>query len=205
MLLLVGLGNPGSKYANNRHNIGFMVVDEIIHRHGFGSARRKFQGDICDGRIGTEKVLILKPHTFMNESGRSVGEAAQFYKLPPEDIVIIHDEIDLEAGKFRMKTGGGTAGNNGLKSLVRHLGPDFRRMRIGIGHPGDRGAVHAHVLKDFSRLDREWVDPMISAISDHIALVVKGEDATFANKLHLTLHPPQAKTKPGTKSPRENS
>jgi len=198
MLLLVGLGNPGSKYSNNRHNIGFMVVDEIIRRHGFGPARRKFQGEIYEGRIGGEKVLILKPHTFMNESGRSVGEAAQFYKLAPEDIVIIHDELDLEAGKFRMKAGGGTAGNNGLKSLVRHLGPDFRRMRIGIGHPGDRGAVHSHVLKDFSKLDREWVEPMIAAIAENIDLLVTKSDATFANKVHLTLHPPKPKP------PREN-
>jgi PTH1 family peptidyl-tRNA hydrolase len=199
MLLLVGLGNPGSKYSNNRHNIGFMVVDEIIHRHGFGPARRKFQGDICEGRIGAEKVLILKPNTFMNESGLSVGEAAQFYKLAPEDIVIIHDELDLEAGNFRMKAGGGTAGNNGLKSLVRHLGPDFRRMRIGIGHPGNRGEVHAHVLKDFSKLDREWVDPMIDAIAKNIDLLVSDSDATFANKVHLTLHPPKPKP------PRENT
>jgi len=194
MLLLVGLGNPGSKYSNNRHNIGFMVVDEIIRRHGLGSARRKFQGDIVEGRIGTEKVLVLKPHTFMNESGRSVGEAAQFYKLDPQDIVIIHDELDLEAGKFRMKEGGGTAGNNGLKSLVRHLGPDFRRMRIGIGHPGNSQAVHSYVLKDFSKLDREWVDPMIDAIAEHIKLLVDGHDSTFANKVHLTLHPPKQKT-----------
>ncbi len=193
MLLLVGLGNPGSKYSNNRHNIGFMVVDEIIHRHGLGPARRKFQGDICEGRIGADKVLVLKPHTFMNESGRSVGEAAQFYKLAPEDIVIIHDELDLEAGKFRMKAGGGTAGNNGLKSLVRHLGPDFRRMRIGIGHPGNRGEVHSHVLKDFSKLDRQWVDPMIDAIAKNIDLLVSDSDATFANKVHLTLHPPKPK------------
>ena len=193
MLLLVGLGNPGSKYSNNRHNIGFMVADEIIRRHGFGPARRKFQGDICEGRIGTEKVLILKPHTFMNESGRSVGEAAKFYKLAPQDIVIIHDELDLEAGKFRMKAGGGTAGNNGLKSLVRHLGPDFRRMRIGIGHPGNRGEVHSHVLKDFSKLDRQWVDPMIDAIAENIDLLVSDSDATFANKVHLTLHPPKPK------------
>jgi len=198
MLLLVGLGNPGSKYSNNRHNIGFMVVDEIIHHHGLGPARRKFQGDICEGRIGANKVLVLKPHTFMNESGRSVGEAAQFYKLAPEDIVIIHDELDLEAGKFRMKAGGGTAGNNGLKSLVRHLGPDFRRMRIGIGHPGNRGEVHSHVLKDFSKLDREWVDPMIDAIAKNIDLLVSDSDATFANKVHLTLHPPKPKP------PREN-
>jgi len=199
MLLLVGLGNPGSKYSNNRHNIGFMVVDEIIHRHGLGSARRKFQGDICEGRIGGDKVLVLKPHTFMNESGRSVGEATQFYKLAPEDIVIIHDELDLEAGKFRMKAGGGTAGNNGLKSLVRHLGPDFRRMRIGIGHPGNRGEVHSHVLKDFSKLDREWVDPMIDAIAENIDLLVSDSDATFANKVHLTLHPPKPKP------PRDNT
>ena len=196
MLLLVGLGNPGSKYSNNRHNVGFMAVDEIAHRHGFGAARRKFQGDIAEGRIGTEKVLLLKPHTYMNESGRSVGEAAQFYKLAPEDIVIIHDEIDLEAGKFRMKVGGGSAGNNGIKSLVRHLGPDFRRMRIGVGHPGNRGEVHSHVLKDFSKLDHEWLDPMIAAIADNINLVVAGDDASFANKLHLTLHPPKPKKSP---------
>jgi len=193
MLLLVGLGNPGSKYSNNRHNIGFMVADEIIRRHGFGPARHKFQGEIAEGRIGPEKVLVLKPHTFMNESGRSVGEAAQFYKLDPQDIVIIHDELDLEAGKFRMKAGGGTAGNNGLKSLVRYLGPDFRRMRIGIGHPGDRGAVHSHVLKDFSKADRQWVEPMIEAIAENISLLLTDSDATFANKVHLTLHPPKPK------------
>ncbi len=205
MLLLVGLGNPGSKYSNNRHNLGFMVVDEIAHHHGFGPARRKFQGELREGRIGAAKVLLLKPYTYMNESGRSVAEAAHFYKLSPEDIVIVHDELDLEPGKLRMKTGGGTAGNNGLKSLVQHLGPDFRRMRLGIGRPDQSKAVHSYVLKDFSRQEKIWVEPLILAIAEHIGLVVEGSDSTFANKIHLALNPPKPAAKVEKDTPRNNS
>jgi PTH1 family peptidyl-tRNA hydrolase len=165
MKLLVGLGNPGADYARNRHNIGFMAVDAIAAGHGFGPWRGKFQGQVAEGRLDGEKCLLLKPATFMNESGRSVAEAVRFYKLDLGDVIVLHDELDLAPGKVRVKTGGGTAGHNGLKSLTRYLGNDYVRVRIGIGHPGDRAKVHSHVLKDFSRAEQEWVAPLLDAIA----------------------------------------
>jgi len=188
MILFAGLGNPGAKYAGNRHNIGFMAVDAIIRRHGFAAARRRFQGEICEGVLDAERVLVLKPQTFMNESGRSVGEAAAFYKLEPAQVVVFHDELDLDPGKVRVKTGGGLAGHNGLRSIAAHMGPDFRRVRLGIGHPG-RDRVLAHTLKDFSTAERQWLDPLLDAVARYAPLLATGHDATFANKVHLALNP----------------
>ena len=191
MLLLVGLGNPGGVYSRNRHNIGFMAVDEIVRRHSLQPFRTKFNGKLAEGIIGSEKVLILKPSTFMNESGRSVVAAALFYKIRPEDIFVIHDELDLDAGKLRLKAGGGHAGHNGLRSIHAHISEDYRRLRLGIGHPGDKSMVSSHVLKDFAKADFEWLDPLLASIADHIELALDGDDAGFLNKVGLDIKPPK--------------
>jgi PTH1 family peptidyl-tRNA hydrolase len=187
MRLVVGLGNPGTQHVGNRHNIGFMAVQEIARRHGFGPWRRRFQGVATEGLIGAERVLLLLPGTYMNESGRAVGEAAHFYKLALSDIVVLHDEVDLPPAKIRVKAGGGIAGHNGLRSISAHVGNDYRRVRIGIGHPGDKERVHGHVLGDFSKAEREWVDALAGVIADNAGLLAKGEDATFQNKVHLAM------------------
>jgi PTH1 family peptidyl-tRNA hydrolase len=187
MRLVVGLGNPGTQHVGNRHNIGFMAVQEIARRHGFGPWRRRFQGVATEGLIGAERVLLLLPGTYMNESGRAVGEAAHFYKLALSDIVVLHDEVDLPPAKIRVKAGGGIAGHNGLRSISAHVGNDYRRVRIGIGHPGDKARVHGHVLGDFSKAEREWVDALAGVIADNAGLLAKGEDATFQNKVHLAM------------------
>ena len=204
MILLVGLGNPGEKYARQRHNIGFMAVDEIIRRHNFSPERKRFQGLICEGTLNGEKALVLKPQTYMNESGRSVGEAMRFYKLDPSDVVVMHDELDLPAAKVRIKTGGGAAGNNGIRSIASHIGAEFRRLRIGIGHPGDRARVSSHVLGDFAKADKAWVDPLLDAIAEAAPLLAEGKDSTFANKVHLILNPPQPK-KPKPEKPAQHT
>jgi peptidyl-tRNA hydrolase, PTH1 family len=191
MLLLVGLGNPGGDYARNRHNIGFMAVDEIVRRHSFQPFRSKFNGELAEGRIGSQKVLALKPMTYMNESGRSVGVAAGFYKIPAEDILVIHDELDLETGKLRLKSGGGHAGHNGLRSIHAHVGEGYRRLRLGIGHPGDKSKVTSHVLKDFAKADQAWLEPLLASTADHIGMVLDGDDAGFLNKVALDLNPNQ--------------
>jgi PTH1 family peptidyl-tRNA hydrolase len=187
MLLIVGLGNPGSGYAGNRHNIGFMVVDAIRKRQGIGPWRRRFQGVATEGPLGGERVLLLLPGTFMNESGRAVAEAAHFYKLGLPDIVVIHDELDLAPGKVRVKTGGGSAGHNGLRSISSHVGNDYRRVRIGIGHPGAKELVHPYVLSDFAKSERDWVATLCDVIADNAGLLAKGEDASFQNKIHLAM------------------
>ena len=187
MRLVVGLGNPGTQHVGNRHNIGFMAVQEIARRHGIGPWRRRFQGVATEGPIGAERVLLLLPGTYMNESGRAVGEAAHFYKLALSDIVVLHDEVDLPPGKVRVKAGGGIAGHNGLRSISAHVGNDYRRVRIGIGHPGAKEMVHGHVLGDFSKAEREWVDALAGVIADNAGLLAKGEDATFQNKVHLAM------------------
>jgi peptidyl-tRNA hydrolase, PTH1 family len=187
MRLLVGLGNPGSEHVGNRHNIGFMVVQEIARRHGFPQWRRRFQGVATEGTIGAERVLLLMPGTFMNESGRAVGEAAHFYKLALSDITVVHDELDLRPGKVRVKVGGTDAGHNGLRSISEHLGRDYRRVRVGIGHPGDKSRVHGYVLSDFAKVEREWVKELCEVIADNAALIVRGEDSSFQNKVHLTM------------------
>ncbi|KQT82525.1 aminoacyl-tRNA hydrolase [Aurantimonas sp. Leaf443] len=186
MLLIAGLGNPGPRYAGNRHNIGFMALDEIHARHGFGPWSKKFSGEISEGSIAGTKVLLLKPQTFMNESGRSVGAAASFFKIAPADIVVLHDELDLPPGKVRVKTGGGNGGHNGLRSIDAHLGKDYRRVRLGIGHPGSKEAVNPHVLGDFAKVDREWLAPLFEAIARHADSLAAGDDAGFMNRVALT-------------------
>ncbi|MBT4933094.1 MAG: aminoacyl-tRNA hydrolase [Rhodospirillaceae bacterium] len=195
MLLLVGLGNPGGDYARNRHNIGFMAVDEIVRRHSFQPFRAKFNGALAEGRIGNAKVLALKPATYMNESGRSVAAAANFYKIDPADVLVIHDELDLEAGKLKLKSGGGHAGHNGLRSIHAHLGEGYRRLRLGIGHPGDKSQVTNHVLKDFAKADQQWLEPLLVSIADHIDMALQGDDAGFLNKVALNTNPPKNKNK----------
>jgi PTH1 family peptidyl-tRNA hydrolase len=187
MLLIVGLGNPGSGYAGNRHNIGFMAVEAIAKRHGIGPFRRRFQGVSAEGPLGGERVLLLLPGTFMNESGRAVAEAMNFYKLALSDIVVLHDEIDLSPGKVRVKTGGGSAGHNGLRSISSHVGNDYRRVRIGIGHPVAKELVHPYVLSDFAKSERDWVETLCDVIADNAGLLAKGEDASFQNKIHLAM------------------
>jgi PTH1 family peptidyl-tRNA hydrolase len=187
MRLLVGLGNPGTRYAGNRHNIGFMAVEAIARRHGFPPWRRRFQGVATEGTLAGEKVLLLLPGTFMNESGLAVGEAAHFYKIGMGDIVVFHDEIDLPAAKVRVKTGGGIAGHNGLRSISSHVGNDYRRVRIGIGHPGLKELVHNYVLSDFAKAERPWVEALCDIIADNAGLIAKGDDASFQNKVHLAM------------------
>ena len=185
MRLLAGLGNPGGKYAGNRHNIGFMAVDAIHSRHRFSPWSKKFKAEIAEGEIGGEKVLLIKPQTFMNLSGESVGEAMRFFKLAPGDITVLYDELDLPPGKVRVKVAGGHGGHNGIKSLDAHCGKDYRRVRLGIGHPGSKEQVHNHVLGDFAKSDRVWLDPLLDAIADHADMLLKGEDSQFLNKLTL--------------------
>ena len=187
MLLFVGLGNPGAKYAGNRHNIGFMVVDAIAKRHGFPPWRRRFQGVATEGSIGREKVLLLLPGTYMNESGRAVAEAAHFYKLPAGDIAVFHDEIELPPAKLRVKVGGGIAGHNGLRSISAHVGNDYKRVRIGVGKPDVKELVPMHVLGDFGKAERGWVDPLCEIMADNAGLLAGGKDATFQNKVHLAM------------------
>ncbi len=197
MLLIVGLGNPGAKYANNRHNIGFMAVDAIADMNGFSAPKSKFSGQMREGFIETEngrvKALVLKPMTFMNESGRSVGAAAQFYKIPKDKIIVFHDELDLDAGKFRMKLGGGIAGHNGLRSIKAQMGADFRRARMGIGHPGRKEQVHAHVLSDFSKSDRDWVDTLVDACARASGLLAAGEIEKYQTKVNHLAPAPSSK------------
>jgi PTH1 family peptidyl-tRNA hydrolase len=188
MKLFVGLGNPGASHAGNRHNVGFMAVDTIAKRHGFPPWRRRFQGVATEGTLGTQRAILLLPGTFMNESGRAVGEAAGFYKIGLSDIVVFHDELDLPPGKLRIKTGGGNAGHNGLRSITAHLGNEYRRARIGIGHPGDKNLVHRYVLSDFAKAESTgWVEVLCEAMADNAPLLARGEDASFQNKVHLTM------------------
>lgn len=179
MKLFVGLGNPGSKYARNRHNIGFMAVERIAERHSFGPWKKKFAGLAADGELSGERVLLLKPDTFMNESGRSVGEAARFIKIGLDDIYVFHDELDLAPQKVKVKAGGGNAGHNGLRSITAHLGNDYKRVRLGIGHPGSKDVVIHHVLGDFAKADAEWVDEMLDAVSAAAGRLAKGDDSRF--------------------------
>ncbi|MGJ8621406.1 MAG: aminoacyl-tRNA hydrolase [Yoonia sp.] len=192
MKLLVGLGNPGAKYAQNRHNIGFMALDRIAADHGFSPWRAKFQGQISEGRFGSERVTLLKPETFMNLSGQSVGAAMRFLKIPPADIIVFHDEIDLAPGKVRLKTGGGHAGHNGLRSIHGHIGPDYDRVRLGVGHPGHKDAVPGYVLRDFPKADAEWLDDELRGISDGIADLVAGDGPKFLNAIALRVAPPRS-------------
>jgi PTH1 family peptidyl-tRNA hydrolase len=187
MRLFVGLGNPGSRYAGNRHNIGFMAVDAVARAHATAPWRLRFQGEATEALIGGERILLLKPQTFMNESGRSVAEAAQFYKIALADIVVFHDELDLPPGKLRVKSGGGNAGHNGLRSITAQCGNDYRRVRLGIGHPGDKALVHAYVLHDFAEAEEPWVEDLCRASAEFAPLLARGDDATFQNKVHLAM------------------
>ena len=187
MLMFVGLGNPGEKYVNNRHNIGFRAVDAIAKAHRFAPWRRRFQGVATEGTIGREKVLLLLPGTYMNESGRAVAEAMHFYKMPLGDIVVLHDEIELPPAKLRVKVGGGIAGHNGLRSISAHVGNDYKRVRIGVGHPGVKELVHAHVLGDFAKSERPWVETLCDVIADNAELLALGKDSSFQNKVHLAM------------------
>lgn len=194
MLLIAGLGNPGPTYAKTRHNIGFMAVDEIARRWGFGPYRSRFRSFACEGAIDTPdgpvKALILKPQTFYNEAGRAVGEALNFFKMDPSDLVVFYDEIDLAPGRFRMKAGGGAAGNNGVRSITSQVGPHFRRARLGTGHPGDKTLVHGHVLSEFHKADQKWVEPLIQAIADAAPLLAAGEDEKYQTEV-MRLAPAQ--------------
>ena len=195
MKILVGLGNPGDKYEMNRHNVGFMAVEAIAENYSAGPWKRRFQGMAAEVEIGRERCLLLKPATFMNESGRSVGEAIRFYKVSPADVIVFHDELDLEPGRVRVKFGGGHAGHNGLKSISAHIGNDYHRARIGIGHPGSREAVVSYVLHDFSKKDREWLEPLLNAIASGTPHLLSGQDAKFLNEIARASRPP-VETKP---------
>lgn len=189
MQLLVGLGNPGAEYAHNRHNTGFMALDAIMRRHEFGASHRKFHGVIAEGRIGGKRVLALRPLTYMNESGVSVAEASHFYKIAPERIYVLYDELDLMPGKVRVKRGGGSAGHNGIRSIDAHLEPDYWRIRLGIGHPGDRASVLRYVLRDFTKADRDWLEPLLDAVADTIPLLLDGRESDFMSHVALRMKP----------------
>lgn len=198
MKLLVGLGNPGAKYAMNRHNIGFMAVDRIAEDHGFSPWRARFQGEVAEGRLGTQKVMLLKPMAFMNLSGQAVGEAMRFFKLEPTDITVFHDELDLTPGKCRVKEGGGHAGHNGLRSIHQHIGNAYIRVRLGIGHPGHKDKVAGYVLHDFAKGERDWLDDLLRGISDGAEALAEDDRAGFQNKVALRVAPPRSST--GTKN-----
>lgn len=194
MLLFVGLGNPGVKYLQNRHNIGFMAVDRIAGDHGFTPWKSKFQGVMSEGRLGCEKVLLLKPETFMNKSGQSVGEAMRFFKLEPQDIVVFHDELDLAPGKCRVKRGGGHAGHNGLRSIHQHIGEDYVRVRMGIGHPGRKELVANYVLQDFAKAEANWLADVLCGLSDGAEDLAEGRNDRFLNAVALRVSPPRSST-----------
>ncbi|RID91770.1 aminoacyl-tRNA hydrolase [Gemmobacter lutimaris] len=194
MRLWVGLGNPGAKYAGNRHNIGFMALDRIADDHGFGPWRKGFQGLVSEGRFGSEKIVLLKPETFMNLSGQSVGEALRFYKLTSDDVTVFHDELDLAPGKLRLKTGGGHAGHNGLRSIHAHIGEAYHRVRLGIGHPGHKDAVASYVLHDFAKADQDWLDDLLRGISDGAPALATGDGPRFQNAVAQRTAPPRSST-----------
>lgn len=200
MKLFAGLGNPGAKYAGNRHNIGFMALDAIQRAHGFTPWRAKFQAEMSEGNLGGEKVLLLKPLTFMNLSGQSVSAAMRFYKLSPGDLVVFHDELDLSPGKMRQKQGGGHAGHNGLRSIHDHIGPDYARVRLGIGHPGHKDRVSAYVLSDFAKADQDWLDDLMRGIADGAPALAAGDSARFSNLVGQRMAP-QAKSSPPRPAP----
>ncbi len=194
MKLIVGLGNPGTKYAGHRHNIGFMAVDRIAADHGFSPWKSKHQGSLCEGRFGSDRVVLLKPETFMNNSGQSVQAAMRFYKLEPEDVIVLHDEIDLAPGKVKFKAGGGHAGHNGLRSIHNHIGPNYARVRLGVGHPGRKELVPAYVLHDFAKSDQGWLEDVLHGLSDGAAYLAKGDAAKFSNAVALRISPPRSGT-----------
>lgn len=184
MWLIVGLGNPGDKHKGNRHNIGFMAIDALAQEYSIGPFKSKFQGEFAEGRIGGEKVVLLKPQTFMNESGQSVGQVAKFYKIAPGRVIVFHDELDLQPSHVRVRLGGGLAGHNGLKSIKAHLGtPDFKRVRLGIGHPGDKTRVSGYVLSDFAKVEQGWLDKLIPALAEYVSLLLKDNGDDFMTRV----------------------
>lgn len=193
MLLIVGLGNPDSKYAGNRHNIGFMAVDSIVHRHNFSPVRKRFHSHYYEGVLGTTKTIILKPQTYMNNSGQAVVEAANFYKIPPENIIVFHDELDLDPNKIRVKLGGGHAGHNGLRSIIAHIGGNFHRVRLGIGHPGTKDQVHNYVLGDFAKADKKWLEPLMNSIAEKSIWLGFNNIARFQSDVAAAIAPPTPK------------
>ena len=199
MKIFVGLGNPGAKYAGNRHNIGFMAVERIAEDHGFAPWKSRFQGAVSEGMLGREKVLLLKPQTFMNLSGQSVGEAMRFFKLEPGDVTVFHDELDLAPGKCRVKQGGGHAGHNGLRSIHQHIGSEYARVRLGIGHPGHKDRVAGYVLHDFAKSDQVWLDDLLRGIADGAAHLAAGDGGKFMNAVALRMQPPAKPAKPAPK------
>ncbi|MHA6347630.1 aminoacyl-tRNA hydrolase, partial [Roseivivax sp. CAU 1761] len=192
MKLFVGLGNPGGQYAMNRHNIGFMAVDRIVADHALGPWRARFQGQVAEGRLGGAKVLLLKPGTYMNRSGQAVGEAARFFKIAPEDVCVFHDELDLAPGRIKVKSGGGHAGHNGLRSIHQHLGEAYQRVRMGIGHPGRKELVSGYVLHDFAKAEQDWLDDVLRGVSDGAAALAEGDAAGFMNRVALRVAPPRS-------------
>lgn len=201
MLLLVGLGNPGARYAANRHNIGYMAVDEVVRRHGFGPWRSRFQGHLCEGHPGGLRLLALKPETYMNESGRSVGEALRFYKLAPAALLVFHDDLDLRLGKVKVKQGGGAGGHNGLRSIDAHIGRDYRRVRLGIGHPGHKDLVYPYVLKDFSKDEAKTVAKLLDAVAGELPELIAGDEGAFMSRIAHLMAPPKPKPPPRTAEP----
>jgi PTH1 family peptidyl-tRNA hydrolase len=195
-LLIAGLGNPGAQYARHRHNAGFIVADSLHAHYAFKPWRAKFEGFLSEGKLAGRKTWLLKPMTYMNESGVSVGAAVRYYNLPLDALVVIHDEIDLAAQKLRVKTGGGDAGNNGLRSITAALGPDYRRVRIGVGHPGEKTRVHGHVLGAFTKPELAWFLPLLDAIVEAAPYLARDDDAGFTNKVAVTLNPPPKNPKP---------
>lgn len=192
MKLIVGLGNPGAKYARNRHNIGFMALDMMAADHGFPAWKSKHQGVVSEGRFGSDRAVLLKPETYMNKSGDSVGAAMRFYKLAPEDVIVLHDEIDLAPGKVRWKVGGGHAGHNGLRSIHAHIGADYARVRMGVGHPGHKDAVPGYVLRDFPKADADWLDDVLRGCSDGAPHLARGDGPKFMNAVALRVAPPRS-------------
>jgi PTH1 family peptidyl-tRNA hydrolase len=193
MLLVVGLGNPGDDYARNRHNIGFMAVDRVVRRHSFGTWRGKYQGDLAEGEIAGRRVLALKPMTYMNRSGQAVAACAKFLKIPPADILVVHDDLELAPGKLRVKTGGGHAGHNGLRDIDAHMGKDYRRLRLGIGRPHDKALVHAWVLSDFAKAEQEGLDRLLDSVAANFSLLVQGDDGGFMTRVALDTQPDRPK------------
>jgi PTH1 family peptidyl-tRNA hydrolase len=198
MRLLVGLGNPGAAYANNRHNVGFMALDAIAKRYGFSAWRKRFQGVIAEGLVEGEKALAFKPAAYINLSGQCVGEAVRFFKIAPEDVIVIYDEIELTPGKVRVKRGGGSAGHNGIKSIDAHVGVDYWRVRLGIGRPAGAGDVSNHVLQNFTKADMDWLGPFLDAVAASVPLLVTGDDNKFMTKVAMLTAPPTPKNQKST-------
>lgn len=196
MLIIAGLGNPGPDYARHRHNVGFMVADAIADQLGLGATRGRYQSEVREGVVSGKKIIVMKPMTFMNQSGRALGEVVRFFKLSPTDVIVMHDELDLAPGKVKIKTGGGVAGHNGLKSIASHIGADFRRVRVGIGHPGDKARVHKYVLSDFKGSDKDWLEPLIDALAAECEWLLAGDDSRYATAIAQRLQPQKKEKKP---------